>query len=218
MEVVGGDGVGVEQRIGLVRRRGAPGPGDAAVDDEMGDVDSLRREFARHALRQAAQRELAHGERRRLRVALHARRGAGEKDRTALFRDHAARRLLRDQEAAERAHRQRALDLRRVEVRDRPAHPGARVVHHDVGLAERLVHGGEELPHLGRIHHVASESARAGFLAQRGKLVRVARRQRDAHALAREQPGQRGAQPLPRSYDQRPLVTHGIHARLPISG
>src|SRR6185295_9475964 len=33
---------------------------DAAVDHEMRDVDVLRRQLARHALRQAAQRELAH--------------------------------------------------------------------------------------------------------------------------------------------------------------
>ena len=45
----------------------------AAVDDDMSDMDALRRQFARHALREAAQRELAHRERRRLGIALHAR-------------------------------------------------------------------------------------------------------------------------------------------------
>src|SRR5580700_6080137 len=45
---------------------------DPAVNDEMRDMDALRAELARHALRQTAQRELAHGEWGRKRVALHA--------------------------------------------------------------------------------------------------------------------------------------------------
>src|SRR4051794_28432430 len=41
---------------------------DAAVDDEVRDMDVFRRELARHALREAAERELAHRERRRVRI------------------------------------------------------------------------------------------------------------------------------------------------------
>src|SRR5436190_2038702 len=51
---------------------------DAAIDDEVRDVDVLRPELAREALRQAAQGELRHGEGRRLGVALDAGGRAGE--------------------------------------------------------------------------------------------------------------------------------------------
>ena len=79
----------------LDRRAGRARVADAAVDDEVRHVDALRLQLARQRLRQAAQRELAHGERRRLRIALHAGRGAGEEDRALTPRHHAPRRLLR---------------------------------------------------------------------------------------------------------------------------
>src|SRR6516164_773042 len=59
------DGVGVEQGVRRVTGQRAACAADATVDDEMGNVDTLRRELARHALCQPAQRELAHGEGRR---------------------------------------------------------------------------------------------------------------------------------------------------------
>src|SRR5262245_16625076 len=72
---------------------------DSAVDDEMRDVNVLWSQFPRHALREPAQRELAHGEGRRLRVALHARRSAGEEDGAGAALEHALRRRLRHQKA-----------------------------------------------------------------------------------------------------------------------
>src|SRR5256885_12814350 len=66
VQVVLRDLVGVEHpvRAAFARSRIARAPGDPAVDDEVRDVDTLRRELARHALREAAQRELPHRERR----------------------------------------------------------------------------------------------------------------------------------------------------------
>ena len=71
--------VGVEVRVLIVVRRASRT--DSAVDDDMRDVDALGRELARHALRESAQRELAHRERRRLREPLDAGRSAGEEHR-----------------------------------------------------------------------------------------------------------------------------------------
>src|SRR2546425_6797214 len=90
---------------------------DPAVDDEMRDVDTFRRQLARHALREAAQREFAHREGRRVRVALHARRGAGEENRARAARQHAPCRRLADEKPRESADRQRALDFLRSEER-----------------------------------------------------------------------------------------------------
>src|SRR5262252_6913929 len=50
----------------------------AALDDEVRHVNALGPQLAGDGLRQSAQRELAEGERRRLRIALHAGRRAGE--------------------------------------------------------------------------------------------------------------------------------------------
>ena len=87
-----GDGVGVEQAVGGAGVAGAAALGvpDAAVDDEMRDVDALPLQLARHRLGEAAQRELAHGEGRRLGIALHAGRGAGEEDRAPALRQPCA--------------------------------------------------------------------------------------------------------------------------------
>src|SRR3954464_12997408 len=46
--------VGIEHRVRPVGGLGANCAADAAVDHEMRDVNALRRQFARHALRQAA--------------------------------------------------------------------------------------------------------------------------------------------------------------------
>src|SRR2546421_5659492 len=69
VQVVLRDLVGEEHPVRAApARSGIASPGDAAVDYEVCDVDSLRRELPRHALREAAQRELPHRERRRFGV------------------------------------------------------------------------------------------------------------------------------------------------------
>src|SRR6266446_8269210 len=96
VQVVLRDLVGEEHtvRTALPRSRIARAPRDPAVDDEVRDVDSLRRELPRHALREAAQRELPHRERRRFGVALYARGRAGEEHGARPAGEHALRRAL----------------------------------------------------------------------------------------------------------------------------
>src|ERR1700735_2537400 len=63
IEIALRNGIRIEHGVRLVRRIGPARAQNAAVDDNMGDVDALRLQLPRHALRQPAQRELAHGER-----------------------------------------------------------------------------------------------------------------------------------------------------------
>src|SRR5580704_12832925 len=72
---------------------------DTTVDHDMRDMNALRAELARHALRQTAQGKLAHRERCRERVTFYARRGSGEQDRAAAIWQHAPGGFLRDEEA-----------------------------------------------------------------------------------------------------------------------
>src|SRR5579863_7879226 len=96
-----GDRVRIEQRAGLVGRFRITLAADRTVYDEVHDMDTLRLQLARHALLQPTQGKLAHRERGRLRISLHAGRGAGENDYAATQRQHAPHRLLRHQESGE---------------------------------------------------------------------------------------------------------------------
>src|SRR5262249_18336530 len=136
VHVAAGDGVGIEQAVWIVRGLGAARALDAAVDHDVSDVDALRRELARHALGETAQRELAHGEGCRLGIALDPRGGAGEQDCAVLLRQHAPRRLLGDEEAAIGGDGERFLNVERIELDERTAGAKTRVVDHDVGRAE----------------------------------------------------------------------------------
>src|SRR3974377_1801214 len=89
------DGVGVEQGVRRITARRAACAAYATVYDEMGNVDTLRRELARHALCQPTQRELAHGEGRRQRIAFPTCRGAGEQARSVPLWQHAFARRMR---------------------------------------------------------------------------------------------------------------------------
>ena len=178
MQVGLGDGLGPEHVVlaGRSGTRVAARRQDAAVDDEMGDVDVLRRQLPRHALRQPAQAELAHGEGGGVGVALDAGRGAGELDRAAAARQHAPRRRLPHQEAAIAGDHQRLLHRRRVELGDRPLDAEARVVDDEVGHAEIAAQGLEQGVDILRPAGVAGMGAGTGLLGQCGKLVHLARR------------------------------------------
>ena len=128
--IVFGDFVGNKnllslQLFGRIRQEGADkGPVDRAVDDDMGDVDSLRSQLASQALRQRPERVLRPGEGGKARAAAHARGRAGEKDRAAAAFDHSLRRLAAGQKPRERRHLpnlgidpRRRLDDRKAHVR-----------------------------------------------------------------------------------------------------
>src|SRR5260370_37258671 len=61
---------------------------DAAVDHDMGDMDALWPQLARHALGQRSQAELAHGKSRALAAAAQRRRGPGPQHRAAAGSQH----------------------------------------------------------------------------------------------------------------------------------
>src|SRR5690242_20768682 len=76
VQILLGDGGRIEHGVGTAA---PPVIGsNAAIDDDMADMNVLRRELAGKALRQAAEREFAHGERCGAGITLDACRGAGE--------------------------------------------------------------------------------------------------------------------------------------------
>ena len=132
------------------------GAANPAVDDEVRDVDPLRREFAGQALRQSAQREFAHRERRRLRVAFDARRRTRQQDRAVPLGQHPCGGLLRDQKRAERGDLQRALDVGRYQLDEWPARARAGVVDDHVRRAMLTIDVGEQSLHLRLVLSVAA--------------------------------------------------------------
>ena len=135
-------------------------------------MDALRRQLARHALREAAQREFAHREGRGQRISLDARRGAGEEHRTMTLWKHAGDRLARHQEPAIGADHERSLDLGRNQFGDRAAGAGAGIVDDDIGRAGRASTAVNMLRHLVRVGGVAGESLCAGLGAERRRAFR----------------------------------------------
>src|SRR5512143_2667437 len=133
MEIGIGDGVRIESRLAV---RILP---DAAIDDEMGDMDVLGRQLARHALCQPPQRELAHREGRRLGVALHAGRSAGEEDAAMALLQHAPGGGLRHEEAAIGGDHDRLLDLHRIQLDEGAPGAPARIVDDQIDPAQFLV-------------------------------------------------------------------------------
>src|SRR5450432_879042 len=107
----------------------------------MGDVNAFGPEFARCALRKAAQGELAHRESRRIGKAFDASGRAGEQDRAAPAWGHPLGRLLSDEKSAEGGNRQRPLDGRRIKLSERTGRAGAGVVDDDARLADLVVRG-----------------------------------------------------------------------------
>src|SRR5262249_6501953 len=207
-----GDGVGIERAVGSVGGVGAVRAPDAAVDHDVSHVDALRRKLARHALGEAAQRELAHGEGRRLGIALDPRGGAGEQDRAVLLRQHAPCRLLGDEEAAIGGHRERLLHVERIELDERTAGAEACVVDHDVGRAAGRVEIGEQLLDLAALARVAGERPRAGLLDERIEVAGGARRKRDLDPILGQRPREGSGEPRTRANDERGIefdIGHG---------
>src|SRR5204862_6643066 len=99
----------------------------------MRHVNALRMKLACQALREAAQREFAHGEWCRLDVALDAGGCAREQDRTLAAWQHAPCGLLRHLESPIDRDRNGFCHLHGVQVDERSAGAITRTVYRDVG-------------------------------------------------------------------------------------
>ena len=88
----------------------------------------------------------------------------------------------------------RGLDLRRLQVDERPAGARRRVVDHDIGDADHALDLGEQALDLPGISGIASKGASSGRVAQCSELVGIAGREADRHAFAHEQACERGAE------------------------
>ena len=157
-------------------------------------------------LRQPAQRELAHRERRGLRVALHAGGRAGEEDRARALRQHPPRGLLRHQKAAEGRDRDRFLDLGRLELDQRPAGAEARVVDDHIGRAEARLDPCEKPLDASRLVASQAKTFAPVSAARPDSFSVAARRQRDLHSVLAEQPGKRGGEPAAGPDDERGAI------------
>jgi hypothetical protein len=124
---------------------------------------------------------------------------------------HAHHRLLRHQETAERADRDGLRHVGGGKIDKGAARPAAGIVDDDIGHADIAFHRLEQPRHAGRVGGVAGKGGGAGVAAQRIELVDIAGGQRDADALAGEQPRQRGAEPLAGADDQGSFVLRNIH-------
>jgi hypothetical protein len=150
------------------------------------DMNALRRQFARHALGKAAQRELAHRERAPIcEYPLTLADAPGEQNRAVLVGQHSCRGLLRHQKAAERADRDRLCDGGGHQIDEGSALPSAGVVD-DHSLARpisRFDQPEQALDVIG-LAGVAGKGARAGLGAERAELFDLACGQRDTNAFA----------------------------------
>src|SRR4029079_425092 len=200
--VIGGDRIRVEHGVRFVFWLGPRCAANAAVDHEMRDVDAVRRQFAGHALRKAAQCELAHRKGGRVRIALHARRCAGKKNGAMPVWEHAARGLLRHQKASKRADGDGLRNIGRDQIDQCAARATACVIDDDVRRAGVALDRGKQLRDIVRIDRITGIGRGAGFLAKRAELVRMPGCQRNTDALASKKPRQGRAQARAGTDDQ----------------
>ena len=99
---------------------------------------------------------------------------------------HALRRLLRDQEAAERRHCDRPLDLGGNEFNERPARTATGVIDHNIRCSDLALDQAEQPLDLLRLGGIAGIGARAGFSAERAELLDAAGAKCDANSLPRK--------------------------------
>ena len=170
---------------------------DGAVDDDMGHMDAARPELARHALRQRAQRVLGAGKRREIGRAAQRRRGAGEQNRAlaavARARNHALGGLAAVQESAHAGHLPNLEIALRGLVKDAVGRIRANVEDQHFDRADAvfdLLVQGQHLLFTAcvRAKGVRLAAIKANALGQTLQLVRMAARDADGIALAREAP------------------------------
>ena len=128
-------------------------------------------------------------------IALHAGGGAGEDHSSSALGEHTLDRLLGRQERAIGGDADRALNGLGVELHQRSAHPGGRVVDHQIRRAEIALDRTEHFSDLCGVAGVTGVGLGRGFARQVRQLFRVAGGQRDCHALFRQEPGAGGGKP-----------------------
>lgn len=162
-----GDRVGGEHAVGrklfhaLGHAFARPAVVDHAVDHDVGDVDVLRPELARHRLRHLAQAALGRRKRGELRRAAHRCRGAREKNRAFAARNHAPRRLAPEEKPRVAAQAPDLLEHlgRRVEDRGAEIRPGVEDRHLDRAA---LLHALEEPRYLAFFAQIGALPLRSG--------------------------------------------------------
>ena len=188
--------------FGPVGGFGAARIADRAVDDDVADMDALRVQFARHRLGEPSQRELAHGEGRRARVALHAGRGAGEEDGAGLPRQHAPDRLLRRQEGAEGGDLERLQHIRGRKLGKRAADAEGGIVDDDSEIGVQAVDRSEEGLDILRLRGVAGNALGAGLGRQAGELAGAAGGEHELVAAPCQLPGEGGGEAIADADDE----------------
>ncbi len=168
---------------------------DARVDDEMGDVDVLRPQFARHALRDGPKAEFRRGEGGVADAAAQGGSGAGEKDSALPARQHQARRLAAREKAGIAGHLPHLAEDALGGVEQRKVHVGAGVEDADLQRRVRIGFGeeGGDVFLLAGVQR-AGLAAAATFLNRGfklGELVGGAATGEDGVALGGEAPGDR---------------------------
>ena len=127
----------------------------------------------------ARKRKLAHRENRRVRKAFNAGAGAGQQDRAAAARDHAAGRLLDDEKTAVRGYFEGLARGFRVDFGDRSGRSGAGIIKYRIGLAEPRVHRLEQMRDRGRIRGIDGKAFSTDVAGERCQLIDITGRQPD---------------------------------------
>src|SRR5262249_37901764 len=135
---------------------------DLAVDDDVGYVDALRLEFARHALRERAQPEFAAGKVVEIRAPAQAGGRAGEEDRAAVAapahpREHRFHGFAPDQKSAEAGVLPAALEFFRRCLQYAFADECAGIVDDEPRRAELAPGLGEEPLHRELVDRIAAD-------------------------------------------------------------
>ena len=109
--------------------------GDAAVDNDVRDVNTFWAEFAGHALRQRAQADLGHGQARTAGTAAYRGRGAGKNNRARAALEHGARRCATDEKTAKTADAPAIVEIFCGAIRDLADDEIAGIENDDIGCA-----------------------------------------------------------------------------------
>ena len=173
---------------------------DAAVDHDVADMNVLRPEFARHALRQRPQRRLGGYERGKIGLAAQRTAGTGENQAAAAAREQRRDRGLRQLEAAERVLAPVRLELllAQLQERRRPVRTGIVDGHRQWSeFFGRFDKTGD----IGRFRGVADDvgylgAGRSEFCGSGRELVAVPACNRNRIAARRKTAGDGRAEPL----------------------